>query len=412
MKILFIMYSYLPQGSAEINLITKTTKKLKTKDITISILTTKSDINQENTSIIDNTTVYRIYYGRNYSIRHIKCSLFKKVRIIIDKIFDVLSYKIFKKTFLNKYLVKKIKSAFKKYQLYDFDLYIPVAGYFEMFEATKQALKRCNKKIMLYQLDPITNNTGYSSNTLKYRKNFEIALASECSGIIATQYLIEQKKKLNINIDNCYSFEFPNVDKNLNCSNVKDNKDDKIKIALFAGTLDFNVRDPRFTLELFSKLNGNIKLQIAGNGCVDIIQFYVETYPNRFEYLGVLNAEEMKKKILDADFLVNIGNNNINFVPSKIFEYISTGKPIINTCKYNECPTIQYLNDYFDGSISIIETATVNETQIKELNNFIDTKFTLHIQYDDIERVYKKYTADYIADELYEVFLNMIKEKL
>ena len=32
----------------------------------------------------------------------------------------------------------------------------------------------------------------------------------------------------------------------------------------------------------------------------------------------------------EADFLLNIGNSISSMVPSKIFEYISTGKPIIS----------------------------------------------------------------------------------
>ena len=44
--------------------------------------------------------------------------------------------------------------------------------------------------------------------------------------------------------------------------------------------------------------------------------------------------------------LVNIGNSVDNFMPSKIFEYISTGKPIINVYKIPECPTLKYLAEY------------------------------------------------------------------
>ena len=44
--------------------------------------------------------------------------------------------------------------------------------------------------------------------------------------------------------------------------------------------------------------------------------------------------------------LVNIGNAVDNQMPSKIFEYISTGKPVVNIYKSPECPTLKYLERY------------------------------------------------------------------
>ena len=43
---------------------------------------------------------------------------------------------------------------------------------------------------------------------------------------------------------------------------------------------------------------------------------------------------------------MNIGNAVDNQMPSKIFEYISTGKPIINIFKSTDCPTLKYLGRY------------------------------------------------------------------
>jgi hypothetical protein len=44
----------------------------------------------------------------------------------------------------------------------------------------------------------------------------------------------------------------------------------------------------------------------------------------------VVDSLEIKKVYASADFLVNLGNSILEFKPSKTFEYISTGKPIIH----------------------------------------------------------------------------------
>ena len=59
-----------------------------------------------------------------------------------------------------------------------------------------------------------------------------------------------------------------------------------------------------------------------------------------------------------TDVLINIGNSVLNQMPSKIFEYISSGKPIINVFKSPDCPTLKYLTRYplalnlFEGEIT------------------------------------------------------------
>lgn len=118
-------------------------------------------------------------------------------------------------------------------------------------------------------------------------------------------------------------------------------------VLFYAGALPNNIRDPRFLLNLFSRANiPNCHLYIAGRGDYDRV---LRIYSQRCEtihILGSISREEVKERSIEADYLVSIGNNLKNMVPSKIFEYMSTGKPIIATSKILEDPSLLYLNQY------------------------------------------------------------------
>ena len=50
--------------------------------------------------------------------------------------------------------------------------------------------------------------------------------------------------------------------------------------------------------------------------------------------------------MLEADVLINIGSSVDTMVPSKIFEYMATGKPIISFFRHDTEPSIHYLGHY------------------------------------------------------------------
>ena len=50
--------------------------------------------------------------------------------------------------------------------------------------------------------------------------------------------------------------------------------------------------------------------------------------------------------LMNSDILVNIGNTVEFQIPGKIFEYMSTGKPIVHFSKLPEDPALKYLQKY------------------------------------------------------------------
>lgn len=100
--------------------------------------------------------------------------------------------------------------------------------------------------------------------------------------------------------------------------------------CVFAGSFYSSIRNPKTMLETFCKINDDrIILHLYSSGCDEIVEKHTSNCKNIIAH-GRVSQGVIKKVYEDADVLINIGNANEDFVPSKTFEYIGTGKPIIN----------------------------------------------------------------------------------
>lgn len=88
-------------------------------------------------------------------------------------------------------------------------------------------------------------------------------------------------------------------------------------------------------VEAFMGLKDNVKLQIYGIGCdLDYLLERINSISN-ISYHGLVTIEEIVEIQKKSDYLLNIRNSEQDFVkysfPSKITEYINSGKPIISS---------------------------------------------------------------------------------
>lgn len=136
--------------------------------------------------------------------------------------------------------------------------------------------------------------------------------------------------------------------------NYKDTKDDKI-ILMYSGILE-KVTGVDLLVEAFKKLEvPNVELVITGDGSLATwIIGVAEKYSN-IKYLGCLPYDQYMEKLLAADMLVNPRNMNLpeneNNFPSKIMEYLATGKVIVST----KFPGWEKYEEYIIFSESSIE---------------------------------------------------------
>lgn len=122
--------------------------------------------------------------------------------------------------------------------------------------------------------------------------------------------------------------------------------DDKITL-LFVGSLNRNVRNPQAFIGALKGLDSNVHVELVGNiQCKEMFDELKSQYKDRLVFTSFVSHDELKEKYSQAHVLVNIGNLVSTMVPSKIFEYMSYGKPIVSTYDIEDEPSKKYLEDY------------------------------------------------------------------
>jgi glycosyltransferase involved in cell wall biosynthesis len=178
----------------------------------------------------------------------------------------------------------------------------------------------------------------------------------------------------------------------------KDIVHNNIKIV-YAGSLPLNVRPIDYLFEAF-KANFQKPLQITIAGrCSDEreLKKHIEK-DARFKYIGFQSKESIENLYGDADILLSLGSVEKWMVPSKIFEYMSTGKPIIHLAYIQDDPCIKYLKEY---PLSLILTRglnTINE-DICVLHEFIE-KHSYEYVVEDLSEFYYLNTPKAFVDYL------------
>jgi hypothetical protein len=165
--------------------------------------------------------------------------------------------------------------------------------------------------------------------------------------------------------------------------------------AGFFGSMYREIRDPRPAIALFSEVAKDPEITVTFAGHLeDLPEEELFTKESTIRYLGVLKGEDLAKNYAETDVLINIGNSVDNQMPSKIFEYISTGKPIINIYKSPECPTLKYLTRY-PLALNLSETDLQNKAA--EVQTFIKTNKTNRVPAEEIQKTFEANTFESFA---------------
>lgn len=146
-------------------------------------------------------------------------------------------------------------------------------------------------------------------------------------------------------------------------------KSDKGLHVVFVGSINISIRNPLYVLKLASLMPDSIVFDFYGTiDNIDAILPYFNQ--SNIHFHGVTSHENAQRIQENADFLLNIGNNLPNIVPSKIFEYMSTGKPIISTRPIEDEPSLPYLTRY-GGCLILDEREEDLSVSIDALNHFL-----------------------------------------
>lgn len=176
----------------------------------------------------------------------------------------------------------------------------------------------------------------------------------------------------------------------------------------FIGNLYADIRNPKWVVELFACLENVADLSFVG-GCYGDKNVLNEIKGKNIHYLGKKKQKELMEIYEEADVLINIGNLVTNQMPSKIFEYISLGKPIINIYKNKECPTLEYTKKY-PMSIDIYEEdIKSNISEVAQVVKFFFQKCSdLSVSREEINNLFDENRDSSVAGRLIEEIERLI----
>lgn len=175
---------------------------------------------------------------------------------------------------------------------------------------------------------------------------------------------------------------------------------------LYTGKLDMHSRNPEYLCKLFlldKTLNKHeIHFYSYGN-CENMILRYSAKSSGRIHQHGYVSRDKIIEELNEADILVSIGNKDSKMVPSKIFEYISTGKKIIHFYQNENDSCLVYLKKYKNALL--INEKEETSKNIQKIKHFIDRP-SMVIANKDIDILYEANKPSYTANIIEELLIS------
>lgn len=185
------------------------------------------------------------------------------------------------------------------------------------------------------------------------------------------------------------------------CSNIDKSEDfEKGKInVVFTGNLSEFIRTPEGILTFMVPVIKNIPkcvLHFYSKGCENILNKFKKQLGDNLILHGFVPYEEALIAMQNADILLNISNKIATQVPSKIFEYFSYCKPILNYRYIKEDPS----NVYYKKYPLICNIDEYDDTNCEEIIQFVSGSYHKHLDYEEVRKTYISNTPAYNIDLL------------
>ena len=402
-KILIVTHQYLPHVSPRTTRWKLLVDELITKGHKVTILTGMyPDFDKNNIEIL--------YFGNKNNINLVSNLRAKSKQVSsgdsIKKVFFGILKKIYR--FFINYLAWPDYSMYWLYQIYknrshiskDYDVIVSVSLPFSSHIAAYFINKKVKKHWIMDIGDPFSLKVDApENNRFLYsglNKRYEKKIYSLADNILFTHLdaLSNHKKFFDIPSNKLIvANPISNFDKDLfNNALSYDYSTRPIKISYF-GIFTKGVRSPNSFLELVKKNNEFVFSWYVNEDSEKTIKSCDINDDKHSFYSHVPREEAQQLMVNSAHCLLSIGNKNPNQIPSKVIEYLATGKPIIHFAEIDDDPVIK-LSDEFDNLI------TINKSDEKEKLTLLIEEMINKIEKYDIDKFINNYTAESIINKL------------
>lgn len=179
---------------------------------------------------------------------------------------------------------------------------------------------------------------------------------------------------------------------------------------VYVGTLYRKLREPGFLLQIFDALlkrmaGKPLELHLFGDThqFADLLVGWRQRLGDALQVHGSVPRAEVAAAIEEAAVLVNIGNRSEDQLPSKVVEYVASGKPILNIASAEGDLSAAFLRTYPDKLLLHDAGAVPSAEQIGELERFCGG-LPRRVDEREVQALLEPYTLPRIASAYETLF--------
>ena len=353
-RILIYLYAYAPFANANTNVMMPIINELK-KHYQIDILTRDITNSAPPSEIINDVHVFRHHkkasHGLLYYLTDTSYVGLKKKRkpwkqaLVWLLVAAGRFVRIFYQSSEQRLLTKLI--ADNKYSL----VISTCESFLSHYNMLQYKLRHtvCPKWIAYY-MDPYAY-CALRKDNLEYNASIEAYVYQECDLAIVTPEIYEENKtnKFSPYLYKTIPLPLANLDFSAKHAQSDFIFSDEINCIYCGSLFNITLRDPEYLYRIFTLLDDSIGLTMilykADQENQELIAKYCQGKKNIHIHYQ-MPLENSLAVMHKADILINLGNKVSNQTPSKVFDYIATGKPIINLYSLENDTSKRYLKDY------------------------------------------------------------------
>ncbi len=404
-------YYYLPTANGIC--VEAIANELTNQNIETHVLCFRRD-NEPKDEIVNNIHVHRIkmdwvnqlrykYESRKQDFLQI---LYKKIMILLNRLEAMLFIKWFpmrSPLFCIRYLREMKKLQYK----YKYDVIVASYCPFEAAYALGKIKQYDNVKTAIYCLDSFTNLKKrfflsvefQDKRAWKWEKSFfkvsDLILVLKCH---EKHYRKDRYSEFDERIS---IVDIPHIiERKKNVDQLKKEKNDPIKMV-YAGKIRDDLLQPVIQLLTPFLREGILILDIYGRNTSELLDTLCEPdVRSKINLKGFISHEKMIEVEETSDILLSMGNSNTDFIPSKIFEYISLRKKILHIYNYDNDSSLPYYKLY--PSSCCLDVKNDLEDNIRKMRHFLNEPLN-ELDFNDIKCLYEKNTPQYTANVIIDL---------
>lgn len=260
--------------------------------------------------------------------------------------------------------------------------------------------------LYLHQLDPFADNLYYLPYPRAEALRRERPALDTARHIFTTPLLLDagEQGELAGFLPKATAVEFPCLVEPSREAGASPFPQDGALRLVYTGILNDEYRSPAWLLALCEKVwqqEPRFQLHIFGTNQSECLRAALQHPPVWLFYHGQVPPEQAQAATLAADALVNLGNTYPNMMPSKILDYLATGRPIVNICKLKNCPTLRLTGQY-PLSLDLADGSDIADTAARLLS-FLHTNAGSRLSFPQVEALFPQATPSFVASRMLAV---------